>query len=162
MWFSEYNIAEQNIQESNIWIYNVCCCYSVIKSFLTLCDPMDCSTPGLPVHHRLPELAQTHVHWVSNAIQLSVGCRSLLLPSIFPSIRAFSTESVLHIRWPKYWNFSFSVSPSNEYAGLISLRWTGWISLQSKELSRVFSITTVEKHKFFSAQLSLRSNSHIH
>ena len=85
----------------------------------------------------------------------------LLLPSIFPSIRVFSSESVLCIRWPKYWSFSFSISPSNEYSGLISLL-TGWISLQSKGLSRVFSNTTVQKHQFFGAQLSLQSNSHIH
>ena len=79
-------------------------------------------------------------------------CRSLLLlPSIFPSIRVFSTESALHIRWPKYWSFSFNISPSNEYSGLISLGWTDWISLQSKGLSRVFSNTTVQKHQFFGA-----------
>ena len=78
-----------------------------------------------------------------------------LLPSIFPSIRVFSNESVLHIRWAKYWSFSFSISPSNEYSGLIPLGLTGWISLQSKGLSRVFSNTTVQKHQFFSAQLSL-------
>ena len=70
----------------------------------------------------------------------------LLLPSIFPSNRMFSSESVLCIRWPKYWSFSFKISPSNEYSGLISLGWTGWISLQSKGLSRVFSNTTVQKH----------------
>ena len=146
----------------------------------------------------------------------------LLLPSIFPSIRIFSNESVLHIRWPKYWSFSFSISPSNEYSGLISFRidwsyllavqgtlksllqhhtskasilrcsaffasggqsigvsastsvlpmntqdwspseWTGWISLQSKGLSRGFSNTTVQKHQFFSTQPSSQSNSHIH
>ena len=80
--------------------------------------------------------------------------RPLLLPSILPSIMVFSNESVLHIRWPKYWSFSFSTSPSNEYSGLISFR-TGWISLQSKGLSRVFSNTTVQKHQFFGAQLSL-------
>ena len=86
----------------------------------------------------------------------------LLLPSIFPSIRVFSIESFLPIRWPKYCSFSFSISPSNEYWGLISLGWTSWISLQSKGLSRVFSNTTVQKHQFFSAQLYLWSNSHIH
>ena len=79
---------------------------------------------------------------------------SLLLPSIFPSIRVFSSESVLCIRWSKYWSFSFSLSPSSEYSGLI-LGWTGWISLQSKGLSRVFSNTTVQKHQFFGTQLSL-------
>ena len=81
----------------------------------------------------------------------------LLLPSISPSIRVFSNESALPIRWPKYWSFSFSISPSNKYSGLISLGWTGWISLQSKGLSRVFSNTTVQKRQFFGAQLSLWS-----
>ena len=72
----------------------------------------------------------------------------LLLSSIFPSIRVFSNESAFHIRWPKYWSFSFNISPSNEHPGLISLGWTGWISLQSKGLSRVFSNTTLQKHQF--------------
>jgi len=89
-------------------------------------------------------------------------CRPLLLlPSIFPSIRVFSNESAVRIRWPKYWSFSFKISPSNEHPGLISFR-MDWISLQSKGLSRVFSNTTVQKHQFFSTQLSLLSNSHIH
>ena len=81
----------------------------------------------------------------------------LLMPSILPSIRVFANESVLHIRWPKYWSFSLCISPSNEYSGLISfrIRWTGWISLLSKGLSRVFSNTTVQKHQFFGAQFSL-------
>ena len=79
----------------------------------------------------------------------------LLLPSIFPSIRVFSNESALHIRWPKYWSFSFNISPSNEYSGLISFRITGWNSLQSKGFSRVFANITVQKHQFFSTQLSL-------
>ena len=90
-------------------------------------------------------------------------CRPLLLsPSVFPSIRVFSNESVLHIRWPKYWSFSFSISPSNLYPGLIPLGWTGWISLQSKGLSRVFSNTTVQNHQLFSTELSSQSNSHIY
>ena len=79
----------------------------------------------------------------------------LLTPSIFPRIRIFSNESVLRIRWPKYWSFSFSINPSNEYSGLISLALSGWISLQSKGVSRVFSNTTVQKHQFFGTQLSL-------
>ena len=79
----------------------------------------------------------------------------LLLPSIFPSITVFSSESVLPIRWPKYWSFSFSISPSNDIQDWFPLGWTGWISLQSKGLSRVFSNTTVQKHQFFGAQLSL-------
>ena len=79
----------------------------------------------------------------------------LLLPSILPSISIFSNKSALHMRWPKYWSFSFNISPSNEHPGLISLGWTGWISLQSKGLARVFSNTTVQKHQFSGAQLSL-------
>ena len=86
----------------------------------------------------------------------------LLLPAIFPSIRVFSNESILRMRWPKYWSFSFSIIPSKEHQDQSPLEWTGWISLQSKGLSRVFSSTTVQKHQFFSAQLSSQSNSHIH
>ena len=81
---------------------------------------MDCSMPGLPVHHQLPELTQTHVHWVSDAIQPSHPLLPLLLlPSIFPNIRVFSNESALRITWPKYWSFSFNISPSDEHPGLI-------------------------------------------
>ena len=82
-------------------------------------------------------------------------CPLLLLPIAFSSIRVFSNESVLWIRWPKYWSFSFNISPSNEHPGLPPLGWTGWISLQSKGLSRVFSNTTVQKHQFFGTQFSL-------
>ena len=81
----------------------------VAQSCPTLCDPMDCSMPGLPVHHQLPEFTQTHVRWVSDAIQPSHTLSPLLQPSIFPRIRLFSNESVLCIRWPKYWSFSFSI-----------------------------------------------------
>ena len=96
---------------------------SVAQSCLTLCNPMDCSTPGLLVHHQLLEFTQTHVHQVGDAIQPSHPLLPLLLsPSIFLSIRIFSNESVLRIRWPKYWSVSFSISPSNEYSGLISFR----------------------------------------
>ena len=95
---------------------------SVAQSRPTLGDPKDHSTPGLPVHHQFLEPAQTHVHRVDDAIQPSHPLSSLLLPSTFPSIRVFSTESALHIRWPKCWSFSFSISPSNEYSGLISFR----------------------------------------
>ena len=94
---------------------------SVAQSCPSLCDPMDRSTPGLPVHHQLPESTQTHVHWVGDAIQPFILCRPLLLlPSVFPSIRVFSNESAPRIRWPKYWSFSFSISLSNEHSGLIS------------------------------------------
>ena len=96
---------------------------SVAQLCQTLCNPMNCSTPGLPVHHQLLEFTQTHVHQVGDAIQPTVLCRPLLLlPSMFPSIRVFSNESVLHIRWSKYWSFSFNISPSNERPGLISFR----------------------------------------
>ena len=102
---------------------------SVAQLCPTLCNPMDCSTPALPVHHQFPEFTQTHVHWVSDAIQPSHPLSSLfLLPSNFPSIRVFTNESVLHNRWPKYWSFSLSSSPSNEYSGLISIR-MDWLDL---------------------------------
>ena len=102
---------------------------SVAQSCPTLCDPMNCSTPGLPVHHQLPEFTQTHVHWVGDAIQPFILCRPLLLlPSIFPNIRVFSNESALRIRWLKSWSFSFNISPSNERPGLISF-WMDWLDL---------------------------------
>ena len=102
---------------------------SVAQTCQTLCDPMDCSTPGFPVHHQLLEPTQTQVHQVDDAIQPSFLCHPLLLlPSVFPSIRVFSSESVLHIRWPKYWSFSFSISPSNEYSELIFFR-MDWLDL---------------------------------
>ena len=94
---------------------------SVAELCPALCNLMDCSTPGLPVHHQLLELTQAHAHWAGDAIQPSHPLSSLLLPpSIFPSIRVFSNESALRIRRPKYWSFSFNISPSNEHSGLIS------------------------------------------
>ena len=90
--------------------------------------PWTCSTPGFPVHHQIRELTQTHV--IESVIPSNhlILCCPLLLPSIFPSIRVFSNESVLRIQWPKYWSFSFSISPSNEYSGLISFR-IDWFDL---------------------------------
>ena len=136
---------------------------SVSQSCPTLCDPMNRSTPGLPVHHQLPEFTQTHIHRVSDAIQPSHPLASLLLlPSIPPSIRLFSNESTLRMRWPKYWSFSFSIIPSKEIPGLISFK-MDWLDLLAVQgLSRVFSNTTVQKHQFFGAQPSSQSNSHIH
>ena len=97
------------------FVYYFCSC-SVAKSCPTLCDPMDCSTPGYLFLCYILELAQTHIHWVGDAMQLShPQCPFLLLPSIFPSIRVFSSELGLHIRWPKYWSFNLSTSPSKEY-----------------------------------------------
>ena len=133
----------------------------VAQSCLTLCDPMDCSTPGLPVHHRsLLRLMSIEAVMPSN--HLTLCCGLVLWPSIFPSIRVFSNESVLCIRWPKHWSFSFSTSPSNVYSGLISFRMDWFDLLDSKGLSRVFSSTTIQKHQFFNTQTSSQSNSHIH
>ena len=101
-----------------------------VQPCLILCQLMDCSTPGFPVHHQLPELIQTYVHWVSDAIQTShpLSSSSLPAPSIIPTIRVFTNESVLHSRWRKCWSFNFSISPSNEYSGLISFR-MDWFDL---------------------------------
>ena len=118
---------------------------SVAQSCPTLCDPMDCSTPGLPLYHQLPEFTQTHVHWVGDPIQPS---HPLSSPS--PSAFNLSQHQGLFqwvsfcIRWPKYWSFSFNISPSSEHSGLISFRMDWLDLLQSKGLSRVFSNTTVK------------------
>ena len=136
---------------------------SVAQSCPTLCDPMNCSTPGLPVYHQLPEFTQTHVHRVSDAIQPSHPLVSSSPPAPNPS---------QHESFPKSQLFS-SGGQSTGVSALASfipkntqdrspLEWTGWISLQSKGLSRVCSNTTVQKHQFFGAQLSSQSNSHIH
>ena len=107
--------------------YEFCC--SVPQSYPNLCDLMDCSTPGFPVHHHLPELAQTHVHWVVMPSSHLILCHPLvLLPSIFPSSSVFSNKLALCIKWSKYWSFSFSISPSNVYSGLITFR-IDWFDL---------------------------------
>ena len=121
---------------------------------------MDCSKPGFPVHHQLLELTQTHVHQVSDAIQPFSLCPLFLLPSIFPSIRVSSSESVLHIRWPKYWSFSFSISPSSEHRGLISFRmdWLDLLAVQGtlKRLLQHYSskVSILWCLAFFMVQLS--------
>ena len=102
---------------------------SVTQSYLTLCNPMNRSTPGLPIHHQLPESTHTHVHRVGDAIQPSHPLSSPSPPAPNPSQhQGFSNESALHIRWPKYWSFSFNISPSNEHPGLISFR-MDWVDL---------------------------------
>ena len=128
---------------------------SVAQSRPTLCEPMDCSTPGLPVHHQLLELAQTHVHHIGDAIQTSI----LLFPSP-PALNRSQHQGLF--QWvssshqvAKVLEFQLSISPSNEYSWWSPLEWTGWISLQSKGLSGVFSNTTVQKHQFLGTQLSL-------
>ena len=108
---------------------------SVAQQCPTLCDPMDCSMPGFPVHHQPPELAQTHVHWVSDDIQPSrLLCSPFSHLQSFPASGFFSSESVLCIRRPKYWGFSFSISPSNEYSGLLSFR-MDWLDLLAVQVT---------------------------
>ena len=124
---------------------------------------MNCRMPGLPVHHQLPEFTQTHVHRVGDNIQPSHPLFSPSPPApIPPSIRIFSNESTLPMRWPKYWSFSFSINPSKEHPGLISFRmdWLDLLAVQGtlKSLLQYHG----QKHQFFSAQLSSQSNSHIH
>ena len=131
-------------------------CSSVAQSCPTLVTPRTTAPPAslFITNSRSPPKPMSIVS-VMPSNHLILCHPLLLLPSIFPSIKVFSNESALPNTWPKYWNFSFSISPSNEHPGLISLGCTGWISLQSKELSRVFSNTTVQKHQFFNARLSL-------
>ena len=134
---------------------------SVAQSCPTLCDPMDCSMPGLPVHHQLPKFTQTHLHGVGDVIQPSQPLSPLLLlSSIFPSIRVFSKESALCIKWPNYWSFSFSISPSSEYSGLISFR-IDWLDLLAVQrtfkslLQHHSSKTSILQHSaFFIVQFS--------
>ena len=112
--------------------------FSATQSCPTLCDPMNRSTPGLPVHYQLLEFTQTHVHRASDATQPSHPLLSpLLLPPIPPSIRVFSNESTLRMRWPNYWSFSFSISPSKDHPGLISFRmdWLDLLAVQSNRKS---------------------------
>ena len=137
---------------------------SVTQSCLTLCDPMNHGTPGLPVHHQLLEFTQklTSIKSVMPYSHL-ILCRSLLLqPPIPPSIRVFSNESTLRMRWPKYWSFSFITSPSKEHPGLISFR-TDWLDLLAVQgtLNSLLQHHST-KHHFFGTQLSSQSNSHIH
>ena len=137
---------------------------SVIQSCPTLCDPMNRSTPGLPVHHQLPEFTQTHVHPVSDAIQPSHPLLSPSPPAPNPSQHQSLFQWVNSFTWGGQSigvSASTSVFPMN-IKDWFPLGWTGWISLQSKGLSRVFSNTTVQKHQFFGAQPSSQSNSHIH
>ena len=134
---------------------------SVTQSCTTLWDSMNCSTPGHPVHHQLPESTQTQVHWVSDAIQPSHPLLSPSpLPSIFPSIRVFSNESSLCIRWPKDWSFSFNISPTNGHPGLISFRmdWVDLLAVQGtlKSLLQHHSskLSILLRSAFFIVQLS--------
>ena len=161
----------------NSWSFVICiymhvytCMYmssfqfsSVMQSCQTLCDPITCSTPGLPVHHQFPEFTQTHVHWVGDAIQPSHPLPSPSPPVPNPSvIRVFPSESNLHMRWPKYWSFSFSIILSKEHLGLISFR-MDWLDLLVVQgtlkslLQHHSSKASILRHSAFS-----QSNSHIH
>ena len=135
-------------------------CCSVTLLCLTLCDHMDSSMPGFPVLHNLPELAQTHVHWVMMPSNHLILCHPLLLLSlIFSSIKVFSSELALCIMWPKYWSFSFSISPFNEYSGLISFRiaWFDFLAVQGtlKNLLQCHSskVSILQHSAFFMVQL---------
>ena len=135
----------------------------VAQSCPNLCDPMDCSTPGLPVHHQLPESTQTHVRWVGDAIQPSHPVIPFsACPQSFPASGLFQMSQFFASggQWIGVSALA-SVFPMNTQ-DWSPLEWTGWITLQSKGLSRVFSNSIVQKHQFFGAQLSLQSNSHIH
>ena len=130
---------------------------SVAQSCLTLCDPMNRSTPGLPVQHQLSEFTQTHVHWIVMPSNYLILCHPLLLlPPIFPSIGDFSNESALHIRWPEYWSFRFSISPSNEYSGLMSFRmdWFDLPTLKSLLQHHSSKASILQRSAFFIVQLS--------
>ena len=138
-WFDQLSLQFSSVQ-------------SLSRVQLTLCDPMDCSSPGFPVHHQLLELTQTHVHWVGDAIQPSHPlCPLLLLPSSgsFPMSQLFASGG-------QSTGVSASTSvPRMNTQDWSPLGWTGWISLKSKGLSRIFSNTTDQKHQFFCTQLSL-------
>ena len=133
---------------------------SVAQSCMTLCDVMVCTMPGFPVHHNSQSLLK--LMSIKSVMQCNhlIICHPLLPPSIFPSIRVFSNESVLHIRWPKYRSFSFSIIPSKEIPGLISFK-MNWLDLLAVQGTLESLLPTVQKHQLCSAQLSSQSNSHI-
>ena len=146
----EEGVERENVQFS-----------SVAQSCPTLCNPMDCSTPGFPVHYQLLEFTQAHVHWVGDAIQSSVIPFSFHLQS-FPASGSFPMSQFFASGGKSTGASSSASVLSMNIQDWFPLRWTGWISLQSKGLSRVFANTTVQKHQFFRSQISLWSNSHIH
>ena len=156
----KFNTSEEkdNLSQSLLGlIFNIqlpsCVCLFV--------TPMECSTPSFPVSHHLPEFAQVHVHLTGDPSNHLI-CRCLLVPSIYPIIRSFPKSWIFHISWAKYWRFSFSIVLPMSIQDWFPLGWSGWLSLQSKGCSRVFSNTAVQKHQFFSTLLCLWSSSHIH
>ena len=152
-----------------LWLWFRSCCLvgisqfnSVTQSCMTLCNPMDCSMPGFPVHYQLLERAQTHIHWVGDAVQPSHAVIPFSCLQSFPASGSFQMSHFFTSGGQSIGSSaSASVLPMNTQ-DWSPLGWTGWISLQSKGLSRVFSNTTVQKHQFFRAQISSQSNSHIY
>ena len=148
MWYAVYILVVYVCLLVYVWISSVqllSCIWLFATPWTAACQ----TSLFITNSQSLPKLMSIELVIPSNHFIL---CHPLLLASIFSSIRVFSNESDLYIRWPKYWSFSFSISPSNEYSGLISFRMDGWFSLLSKRLSRVFSNAIVQKHQFFSAQ----------
>ena len=160
-WMKLEPIIQNEVSQKEKHQYSISSVQSLSRVWL--CDPMNCSTPGIPVHHQFP---QVYSNISTESVMPSkhlILCHPLLLsPSIFPSIRVFAHESVLPIRWSKYWSFSFSISPSNEHSGPISFKmdWLDLLAVQGtlKSLLQHHSW----KPQFFGAQLSLYANSHIH
>ena len=161
-WFSKTIYRKKFRMILTEWLHSVQFS-SVTQSCPTLCDPMNRSTPGLPVHHQLPEFIQTHVHWVGDAIQPCHPLSSPFPPAPNPSQHQSLPMSQLFALGGQSTGVSALASfLPKKSQGWSPSEWTGWMSLQSKGLSRVFSNTTVEKHQCFSAQPSSQSNSHIH
>ena len=158
-WVGEYipSLFSDLASLSLFFFFALSVSHSVVQSCLTLCNPMDCSTPGLSVHHQLPEPTQTHVHRFRDTIQPSHPLSSPSPPA-FNLSQVFSNESVLHIRWPKYWSFSFSISPSNEQSGLVSFRidWLDLLAVQGtlKNLLHSSKASILWCSAFFIVQLS--------
>ena len=137
--------------------YKICCCCSVAKSCQTLCNPMDCSTPGFPVLHYFPEFAQTHVHWVSDAIQPTHP----LSPPFPPALSLFQHQGLFPSCGKSIWASALASVLLMNIQGSIPLEFTGLISFLSRGLSSVFSSTIIQKHQFSGTQPTLWSNSHI-
>ena len=153
LWMASLSTYLQSLGKYNIFQFNSVQSLSSVRLFET--PWIAAHQASLSITNSWNSLKLISIKSVMPSSHLILCHPLLLLPPIHPSIRVFSNESTLHMRWPKYWSFSFSISPSDEHPGLISLEWAGWISLQSKGLSRVFSSITVQKHQFFGAQLSL-------
>ena len=147
--------------QTTLWITEPSCCCSVTHSCPTLCNPMNCSTPGLPVLHHLPEFAQVHFHCISDAIQPSHPVMTSFLSALnLSQYQGLFHEFAVHIRWPKYWSFSFSISPSTEYSGLISFKIDYFDLLAVQWTLKSLLQHIVQRHQFFATLPSLQSSSH--